>query len=141
MDMMSKLFDEFGQDSYKERFVFYGFVISSVIALVLCLVKNRHVTPKDMLMGVMLGVPNQLTILFQLKAVGELPAYLVYPCFSAGVILAVNVVNVIAVSYTHLFYLQITYYLPYLYISLSITRKPRSEAVCIRPPTAAHRNS
>lgn len=95
MDMMSKLFDEFGQDSYKERFVFYGFVISSVIALVLCLVKNRHVTPKDMLMGVMLGVPNQLTILFQLKAVGELPAYLVYPCFSAGVILAVNVVNVI----------------------------------------------
>ena len=78
MDMMSKLFDEFGQDSCKkERFVFYGFVISSVIALVLCLVKNRHVTPKDMLMGVMLGVPNQLTILFQLKAVGELPAYLV----------------------------------------------------------------
>lgn len=95
MDMMTKLFDEFGPDGHKERFVFYAFVISSVLALILCLVKNRHIAVKDMLMGVMLGIPNQLTILFQLKAVGELPAYLVYPCFSAGVILAVNVVNVI----------------------------------------------
>ena len=64
LDFISKLFDEFGEDSYKERFVFYGFVVSSLI-------------------------------LFLLKAVGELPAYLVYPCYSAGVILAVNVVNVI----------------------------------------------
>lgn len=95
LDFISKLFDEFGEDSYKERFVFYGFVISSLMALVLCLVKNRNITWKDMLMGVMLGVPNQLNILFLLKAVGELPAYLVYPCYSAGVILAVNVVNVI----------------------------------------------
>ncbi len=45
MDMMSKLFDEFGQIHIKKDSYFYGFVISSVIALVLCLVKNRHVTP------------------------------------------------------------------------------------------------
>ena len=95
LDFISKLFDEFGEDSYKERFVFYGFAISSLMALVLCFMKNRHITWKDMLMGVMLGIPNQFNILFLLKAVGELPAYLVYPCYSAGVILAVNVVNVI----------------------------------------------
>lgn len=95
VDLISKLFDEFGRDEFKGRYIFYTFVISFVIATVICLMKNRKITPKDMLMGVMVGIPNQLTALFLLKAVGQLPAYLVYPCYSAGVILAVNVVNML----------------------------------------------
>lgn len=95
VDLMSKLFDEWGQDVYKERFVFYTFACSLMIAVIVCLRKNRKVTSKDVLMGVMVGIPNQLTTLCLLKAVGQLPAFLVYPCYSAGVILAVNAVNLL----------------------------------------------
>ena len=42
-----------------------------------------------------MGIPNELAALLLLKAAGMLPAYLVYPCYSAGVIFAVNIVNMI----------------------------------------------
>lgn len=95
VDLMSKAFDELGSASYRERYVFYTFLFSLFIAICVALKENRKVTWREWIIGIMIGIPNQLTTLFLLKALGELPAYLVYPCYSAGVILMVNLINVI----------------------------------------------
>ena len=95
VDLTYKIFDEFCPGGSRERFVFYTFAFSLVIAVAICLRMNRKLAWRDVLLGVMVGVPNQMATLFLLKAVGQLPAYLVYPGYSAGVILAVNAVNLL----------------------------------------------
>ncbi|HJB87448.1 MAG TPA: hypothetical protein H9766_08855 [Candidatus Dorea faecigallinarum] len=43
-----------------------------------------------------LGKSNQLSTLFVMRAAAVLPAYIVYPTYSAGLIILVNVINYLA---------------------------------------------
>ena len=55
--------------------------------------KNRNFSLKDAVVGGVTGIPNTFILYFSIKAVESLPAYIVFPAYSAGVILVVNVVN------------------------------------------------
>lgn len=92
-ELMTKLFNVFGNADYQERFVFYTFLFSAVISLLLCIRSGGKLSKRDIIAGVCVGIPNQLAALCIVKAVGELPAYIVYPCYSASVIFTVNVIN------------------------------------------------
>lgn len=92
-ELMNKLFNVFGQMADQEAFIFYTFLFSTILSLGIFFSKNRSLTKRDMLSGIMIGIPNQLAATFILKAAGEIPAYIVYPCYSAGVIFAVNLIN------------------------------------------------
>ena len=48
---------------------------------------------REVLYGLVMGSFNYLSTMFLLKSVLRLPAFLVYPVYSVGVILFVNVVN------------------------------------------------
>ena len=48
-----------------------------------------------MVAGVLVGIPNQLVVFATLKAAALLPAYMVYPVYSAAVILVVNVIDLV----------------------------------------------
>lgn len=95
VDMMSKLFSYYGQSDLKNHFVLYTFAISFVFSLVLLLIKNRDVKRRDVTAGILVGIPNQLVVFATLKAASMLPAYMVYPVYSASVILAANLVDLL----------------------------------------------
>lgn len=95
VDTISKLFSVYGSSENQERFIFYTFVAALIMSIGVCIYKDRHITKKDIAVGIIVGIPNELAALLLLKAAGMLPAYLVYPCYSAGVIFAVNIVNMI----------------------------------------------
>lgn len=95
VDMASKLYGHFGNSDYQELFILYTFAFSLILSIGICLWKNPRITRQDMVSGVLVGIPNQLSALFLLKAVALLPAYLVFPVYSAAVILAVNVLNLL----------------------------------------------
>lgn len=48
---------------------------------------------REVIYGLVMGSFNYLSTMFLLKSVLRLPAFLVYPVYSVGVILFVNVVN------------------------------------------------
>ena len=48
-----------------------------------------------MLFGALLGIPNFFSTKFLLMALGDLPAVIVYPTFSAGTILVVTVAGLL----------------------------------------------
>ena len=95
VDTISKFFSVYGSPENQERFIFYTFVAALIMSIGVCIYKDRHITKKDIAVGIIVGIPNELAALLLLKAAGMLPAYLVYPCYSAGVIFAVNIVNMI----------------------------------------------
>lgn len=93
VDMMAKIFGIYGNPRLQEHFIFYTFAFSLILSIGICIVKNPKISRQDVIAGVLVGIPNQLTALCLLKAVASLPAYLVFPVQSASVILIVNVIN------------------------------------------------
>lgn len=93
VDMMSKLYGIYGRAELQENFILYTFFISLLLSIGLCVRDKKRISVQDMIAGVLVGIPNQLTALCLLKAVALLPAYMVFPVYSAAVILLVNVIN------------------------------------------------
>ena len=93
MDFCSKLYGVYGDAAIQDYYVFYSFLFNTLLSLGILLAKNRTVKKKDVTNGILLGIPNQLITYSMVRVVLYLPAYLAFPLASAGVILAVNIVN------------------------------------------------
>lgn len=93
IDFTSKLYGVFGNTGIQEYFVLYTFIFCTVISGSIMLMMNRHVKKIDLINGLLMGIPNQLMTLGVVNAVLYLPAYLVFPLYSGGVILGVNLIN------------------------------------------------
>ena len=92
-DSMSKFFTQWGQRRDDGLFVFYIFLFAGLFNLVLLLKERRPITRRDLLFGALVGVPNFLSSRLLLAALTELPAFLVYPSYSVGVILIVSLLS------------------------------------------------
>ena len=92
-DSMSKFFTQWGQRRDDGLFVFYIFLFAGLFTLVLLLKERRPITRRDLVFGALVGVPNFLSSRLLLAALTELPAFLVYPSYSVGVILIVSLLS------------------------------------------------
>ena len=89
-DAMSKVFAQLGRRQDDGLFMFYIFLFAGLATLVLLVRQHRPLTRRDVLFGVAAGVPNFLSSRLLLAALTRLPAFLVYPCYSVGVILVIS---------------------------------------------------
>lgn len=94
-DVMSKVFDTWGNAEHGNYFLVFTFLIALVLCIILCLVKKQSVTVPDVLCGLALGVPNYFSARFLLWALRDVPAVVVYPTFSVGTIIVVTLVGVL----------------------------------------------
>lgn len=92
-DAMSKVFTQLGRRQDDGLFMFYIFLFAGLATLVLLVKEHRPLTARDLLFGVLAGVPNFLSSRLLLAALTRLPAFLVYPSYSVGVILVISVAS------------------------------------------------
>lgn len=92
-DAMSKVFTQLGRRQDDGLFMFYIFLFAGLATLVLLVREHRALTGRDVLFGVLVGVPNFLSSRLLLAALTQLPAFLVYPSYSVGVILVISVAS------------------------------------------------
>ena len=92
-DAMSKVFTQLGRRQDDGLFMFYIFLFAGLTTLVLLVKEHRPLTGRDIFFGVLVGVPNFLSSRLLLAALTELPAFLVYPSYSVGVILVISVAS------------------------------------------------
>lgn len=92
-DAMSKVFTQLGRRQDDGLFMFYIFLFAGLATLVLLMKEHRTLTGRDIFFGVLVGVPNFLSSRLLLAALTELPAFLVYPSYSVGVILVISVAS------------------------------------------------
>lgn len=93
IDLNTKIFDIFGDAELKGCYQFITFISCIIVSSIIMVAKNREFSVKDSIIGIATGVPNTFILYFSIKAVEVLPAYIVFPAYSAGVILLVNLVN------------------------------------------------
>lgn len=94
-DGMSKVYQELGTDEFEELFLVFTFVIAFLFSLLFIRVKKQKITKNELFYGAMLGIPNYFSARFLLKALGEIPAVVVYPTFSIGTIAVITLTGVI----------------------------------------------
>ena len=93
VDMIAKIYSRFFPAEMQSVFVMYTFFFALLVSIAMFIRIKPKMSLVDVIIGICVGIPNQLTTRFVLHACLELPAYVVYPTYSAGLILAVNVIN------------------------------------------------
>lgn len=92
-DFIAKWYGRHYGAEEQKCFVLYTFAAALLVSVALFIRNKGKMTWQDVLIGIGVGIPNQLSTLFLLRAASQLPAYIVYPTYSAGLILLVNVIN------------------------------------------------
>lgn len=93
LDLISKIFSRYYGANSQTCFVLYTFLAALIVSIIFFLRDGRPMHRQDVIVGIGVGIPNQLSTLFLLRAASGLPAYIVYPTFSAGLIILVNIIN------------------------------------------------
>lgn len=95
-DAMSKIFERLGSEALSDQYLFYTFTVAFILCGVLVLIKKEHPGRKELLFGVLIGIPNFFASKFLLGALTELPAVVVYPTFSVATMLIVTLTGALA---------------------------------------------
>ena len=92
-DTMPKVFEATSNPAYEEAFILITFTTAFTVCLVMLLRAHERPQGVDIACGAMLGVFNFFSTDLMLRALMELPAYVVYTGFSMGVVLLTYAAN------------------------------------------------
>lgn len=95
-DAMAKVFTESGAAALEGQFLFYTFVVATVLCFGMMTAKGQKIGVREVLFGTMIAVPNFFSTKFLLGALESLSAVIVYPVFSVGTILVVTLAGIAA---------------------------------------------
>ena len=93
-DGMSKVYEELGDLSLSNQYLFYTFLVATLLCVPLCIYKKDFPGRNEVLFGMLVGLPNFFSAKFLLRALEFLPAVIVYPCFSVTTILLITLAGV-----------------------------------------------
>lgn len=96
-DAMAKVFEQLGDRAEDGLYFFWLFLTAAVFTALLALWEHRRsgkrILLRELAAGVAVGVPNYFSSYLLLRALEKLPAFLVYPVFSAGTIVLVMLLS------------------------------------------------
>lgn len=85
-DIMAKVYEQYGEPACKDQFIFFTFVVALVLCTGLAVYRKEKITGKDILCGIIIGIPNYFSAIFLLKALHEVMATIAYSTYSVATI-------------------------------------------------------
>lgn len=93
-EFSNKVFQKYGWLDHQSLFLLVTFASAFGYSLVITLRSSRAVQRRDLLTGLLVGVPNLFSSFFLIRALETIPAAVAFPAFGAGTILVINLVGV-----------------------------------------------
>ena len=94
-DAMSKVFEELGNPVLSDYFLMITFGVAMGFCLSLVRVKGEKMGRWEWLFGLLIGIPNFVSVKFLLGALKDIAAVVVYPVYSVATILTVTVTGIL----------------------------------------------
>lgn len=91
--IMAKVFSEVGNSALANNFLFYTFATAFLFCSIVILLRGERPGKMELLYGVMVGLPNFLGSRFVLLALKSVPAVVVYPTRSVGVLMVITLIG------------------------------------------------
>lgn len=92
---MSKIYEELGSAKYEEQFLLCTFFVAFILSLFFAKYKRQRKEKAELIYGILLGIPNYYSARFLLKALGSVPAVIVYPTYSVASIAVVSFAGIL----------------------------------------------
>lgn len=92
-EFSSKLFQKMGEPSEKNLFLFIVFFVAFCLSLYKSLNSELELgvsLRKDLIAGGIVGIPNLLSSVFLISALGQVPATIAFPIYSSGAIAVIS---------------------------------------------------
>ncbi len=94
-ESMANIYDNFGVEAVKDHFLFCNFLTALALAGIMTIVTRKRITWKDLVFGVIIGVPNYFASRFLLLALQDLKAVIVYPIYNVGAIVLISLAGIL----------------------------------------------
>lgn len=94
-DGLSKVHEELGNPALSDHFLFYTFGVALILCVGFIFAKKESFGWKDILWGILLGVPNYFSASFLLKALNDLAAVIVFPTFSVATVVVISMTGLL----------------------------------------------
>ena len=90
-EFSNKIYQQYALNQYKDMFLFAIFFVAFLISLFFTLQDRSKINKRDILTGMAVGVPNLFSSFFLILALDTLKATVVFPIYSAGSIVLINI--------------------------------------------------
>ncbi|MGB3367778.1 MAG: SMR family transporter [Acidaminobacteraceae bacterium] len=94
-EFSSKIYQKYALNDYKDIYLFVRFFVAFIISFAYMFKMKSRITKKDIYIGFIVGIPNLLTSYFIILALDTLKTSVVFPLFSAGSIVLINIGGVL----------------------------------------------
>ncbi|WP_315116192.1 EamA family transporter [uncultured Clostridium sp.] len=94
-DFSNKFFQKYALLNYKNVFLFFIFFTAFIISAIFTIRDEKKIIKRDILTGIAVGVPNFFSSFFLILSLDSLTTSVVYPVFSAGSIVFINILSYI----------------------------------------------
>lgn len=95
-DSMANIYEHVGKTEGKDGYLLITFVTAFVLATVFACRDKNKMTRKDLLFGMLIGIPNYFSARFLLLALGSVDAVLAYPMYSVATMIVIMLAGVLA---------------------------------------------
>lgn len=90
-DTMSKIYQMYGDTSFSGMYFFVSFCLAGLMSFLVMLYKKQRIHKKEILYGVLIGVPNYFSSYFLLESLRTVPSIVVYPTYSMMTIVVISI--------------------------------------------------
>ena len=95
-DSMANIYEQVGKPEGKDGYLLITFFVAFLLATVFAFGEKNKITRKDLLFGMLIGIPNYFSARFLLLALGSVDAVLAYPMYSVATIIVITLVGLLA---------------------------------------------
>ena len=95
-DSMANIYEQVGSPEGKDGYLLITFFTAFVLATVFACRDKNKITRKDLLFGMLIGIPNYFSARFLLLALGSVDAVLAYPMYSVATMIVIMLAGVLA---------------------------------------------
>ena len=92
-DSTSKVFESIGDRKDDDRFMFFIFLFAGIFTLVPLIRSKKKIDLTTAICGIIIGIPNYFVTRFLLKALTEMPSFIVYPTYSVGTVILISLMS------------------------------------------------
>ena len=94
-ESMANIYDKVGVSSIKDHFLLCNFLTAFTLAGIMTAITHKRITWKDIVFGIVIGVPNYFATRFLLLSLGSLEAVVVYPIYNVGAIVLISLAGIL----------------------------------------------
>ena len=92
---MANIFEKLGSPNEKDMYLLMTFFFAFLLATLLALFEKKKTSMKDVLYGLVIGIPNYFSARFLLLALGSIEAVLAYPMYSVTTMIVISMTGLL----------------------------------------------